>query len=72
MYLYFPKLKPKDECGVYGVFNHENAAQLTALGLHALQHRGQDSAGIVTSDKTKFLHIEEWVRFQMFFLIKKF
>ena len=54
MYLYFPKLKPKDECGVYGVFNHENAAQLTALGLHALQHRGQDSAGIVTSDQTKF------------------
>ncbi len=54
MYLYFPKLKPKDECGVYGVFNHENAAQLTALGLHALQHRGQDSAGIVTSDKKKF------------------
>ena len=54
MYLYFPKIKLKDECGVYGVFNHENAAQLTALGLHALQHRGQDSAGIVTSDKTKF------------------
>lgn len=50
----FSKFKPKDECGVYGVFNHENAAQLTALGLHALQHRGQDSAGIVTSNKKKF------------------
>ena len=54
MYLYFPKSKPKDECGVFGVFNHQNAAQLTALGLHALQHRGQDSAGIVTSNKEKF------------------
>tara|TARA_B100000900_G_scaffold376002_1_gene358478 strand:- start:515 stop:1972 length:1458 start_codon:yes stop_codon:yes gene_type:complete len=50
----FPKFKPKDECGVYGVSNHEKAAHLTALGLHALQHRGQDSAGIVTSNNDKF------------------
>lgn len=54
MYLYLPKSKPKDECGVFGVYNHDHAAQLTALGLHALQHRGQDSAGIVTSNKEKF------------------
>src|SRR3546814_15706042 len=36
-----------DECGVFGVFGHEDAAALAARGLHALQHRGQDSAGLV-------------------------
>ncbi len=50
----FSKSKPRDECGVYGVYNHNKAANLTALGLHALQHRGQDSAGIVTSNNHKF------------------
>jgi amidophosphoribosyltransferase len=39
-----------DECGVFGVFGHAEAANMTYLGLHALQHRGQESAGIVTSD----------------------
>ena len=42
--------KMNEECGVFGVFNHENAAELTYYGLHALQHRGQEGAGIVTSD----------------------
>jgi amidophosphoribosyltransferase len=37
-------------CGVFGIYGHEEAANLTYLGLHALQHRGQESAGIVTSD----------------------
>ena len=37
---------PKDHCGVFGIANHEEAAQLTRLGLYALQHRGQESAGI--------------------------
>jgi amidophosphoribosyltransferase len=37
-------------CGVFGIFGHQEAANLTYLGLHALQHRGQESAGIVTSD----------------------
>ncbi len=37
-----------DQCGVFGVFGDEEAAKLTTLGLHALQHRGQESAGIVT------------------------
>jgi len=41
--------KPKDHCGIFGVFNHPEAAMLTYYGLHALQHRGQESAGIVTS-----------------------
>ena len=40
----------KDKCGVFGVFGHKDAARLTYLGLYALQHRGQESAGIVTSD----------------------
>ena len=39
-----------DECGVCGVFNHPEAANLTYLGLHALQHRGQEGAGICSSD----------------------
>ncbi|HUF18534.1 MAG TPA: amidophosphoribosyltransferase [Thermoanaerobaculia bacterium] len=40
--------KFRDECGVFGVFNHKDAANLTYLGLYALQHRGQESAGIAT------------------------
>jgi len=40
-------------CGVFGVYGHPEAANLTYLGLHALQHRGQESAGIVTSDGTR-------------------
>jgi amidophosphoribosyltransferase len=39
-----------DQCGVFAIFGHPEAANLTYLGLHALQHRGQESAGIVTSD----------------------
>ena len=40
---------PRHECGVFGIFNHPNAATLTYYGLFALQHRGQESAGIVTT-----------------------
>jgi amidophosphoribosyltransferase len=42
--------KLREECGVFGIFGHPEAANLTYLGLYALQHRGQESAGIVTSD----------------------
>ena len=42
--------KFREECGIFGVFNHPEAANLTYLGLYALQHRGQESAGIVSSD----------------------
>ena len=42
--------RPKHECGVCGIFGHEDAAKLTYFGLYALQHRGQESAGIVASD----------------------
>jgi len=43
-----------DECGVFGVYGTEDAAALTALGLHALQHRGQEAAGIVSYDGNRF------------------
>ena len=46
--------KLHEECGVFGVFGHEDAPALTALGLHALQHRGQEAAGIVAFDGAQF------------------
>ena len=45
---------PKHYCGVFGIYGHPNAAELTYYGLYALQHRGQESAGIVTSDGQQF------------------
>lgn len=42
--------KFRDECGVFGIYGHPDAARLTYLGLYALQHRGQESCGIVASD----------------------
>jgi len=44
----------KEECGVFGIFNNKDAAAITALGLHALQHRGQEGCGIVTFDGKNF------------------
>ncbi|MDR6225869.1 amidophosphoribosyltransferase [Desmospora profundinema] len=44
----------KEECGVFGILGHPDAAQLTYYGLHALQHRGQESAGIVATDGKEF------------------
>jgi amidophosphoribosyltransferase len=44
----------REECGVFGIFGHPEAAAVTALGLHALQHRGQEAAGIVTYDGHRF------------------
>lgn len=43
-----------EECGVFGIIDHKDAAAMTALGLHALQHRGQEAAGIVTCDGRDF------------------
>ena len=42
----------RDECGVVGIYGADNAATLTYYGLVALQHRGQESAGIAVSDTT--------------------
>jgi amidophosphoribosyltransferase len=44
----------REECGVFGIFGHPDAATITALGLHALQHRGQEAAGIVSFDGQRF------------------
>lgn len=44
----------REECGVFGVFGQQEAGALTALGLHALQHRGQEAAGIVSYDNGRF------------------
>ena len=52
-----------DECGLFGIWNHPEAANVTYLGLYALQHRGQESAGIAATDGTAF-HTEKamgWV-----------
>ena len=49
-----------DECGVFGVYGHPEAGALAALGLHALQHRGQEAAGIVTFDGQQF-HVERHI-----------
>src|SRR4051812_5998444 len=44
----------REECGVFGISGHPEAAAITALGLHALQHRGQEAAGIVSFDGSRF------------------
>ena len=46
--------KIREECGVFGIFGIDNAASLTALGLHALQHRGQEACGIASTDGKRF------------------
>ena len=42
--------KPREECGIFAIYGHQNASEMTYLGLYALQHRGQESSGIATSD----------------------
>ena len=46
--------KRKEECGIFGISNTKDASALTALGLHALQHRGQEGCGIVTFDGKQY------------------
>ena len=46
----FKSDKLREECGIFGITNHEDASALVALGLHALQHRGQEGCGIVSFD----------------------
>ncbi len=49
-----------DECGVFGILGRQDAAAIVTLGLHALQHRGQEAAGIVSYDASQF-HVERHV-----------
>jgi amidophosphoribosyltransferase len=49
-----------DECGVFGIFGRQDASAIVTLGLHALQHRGQEAAGIVSYDGTQF-HVERHI-----------
>ncbi|CAH0120574.1 Amidophosphoribosyltransferase [Paenibacillus sp. CECT 9249] len=51
--------KLKEECGIFGVFGHPEAATLSYYGLHALQHRGEESAGICVTDGTRFRYHRE-------------
>ncbi len=46
--------KPREECGVFGIYGNNEASLYTALGLHALQHRGQEACGITTYDGKRF------------------
>ncbi|MFH1656041.1 MAG: amidophosphoribosyltransferase [Candidatus Omnitrophota bacterium] len=45
---------PKEYCGLFGIYGHKEVSNLTYLGLYALQHRGEESCGIITSDRKKF------------------
>lgn len=59
--LIHPSDKPEEACGVFGVYAPgEDVAKLTYFGLYALQHRGQESAGIATFDGEKFTCIKKW------------
>ena len=53
------KMGLKEECGVFGIFGVEEASVLTTLGLHSLQHRGQEGAGIVSYDGQKFHSVKK-------------
>ena len=50
----------REECGVFGIWGAENAARLTYAGLYALQHRGQESAGIVANNGVEY-HLHKGV-----------
>ena len=50
----FKSDKLREECGVFGISNHDDASAMVALGLHALQHRGQEGCGIVSFDGNNY------------------
>ena len=50
----------REECGIFGVYGHPDASALVALGLHALQHRGQEAAGIVSTITNNSMRKGAW------------
>ncbi|MDZ7763242.1 MAG: hypothetical protein U5K00_02285 [Melioribacteraceae bacterium] len=68
--------KPRSNCGIFGIYNSTEAALNTYYGLHALQHRGQEAAGIITlnsqSEKKSLKFTKDLVLFQKFSLIPKY
>ena len=56
-----------EECGVFGIWGHPDAAKLTYFGLHSLQHRGQEGAGILANDQGTLRRIETQAFFQKSF-----
>ena len=67
---YNPRLK--EECGVFGISNTKDASALTALGLHALQHRGQEGCGIVTFDGENIILRKDLVQLETISTKKKY
>ena len=55
-----------EECGVFGIWGHPDAAKLTYFGLHSLQHRGQEGAGILSNDHGQLSVIVIWGFYQKF------
>ena len=68
--IYNPKLK--EECGVFGISNSNDASTLVALGLHALQHRGQEGCGIVSYDGKIIIQKKDLVWLEIILIKKKF
>ena len=57
----FKQKKIREECGVFGIHDFNDASTITALGLHALQHRGQEGCGIVSFDGKIFTQRKDMV-----------
>ena len=51
----------KEECGIVGIYNHPEASNLAYLGLYAMQHRGQEGAGIVSADGERLYPFRRWI-----------
>ena len=64
--------KLREECGVFGIFDAEEASVLTTLGLHSLQHRGQEGAGIVLMMEKNFITLENKVSLVIILMITRF
>ena len=64
--------KLREECGVFGIFDAEEASVLTTLGLHSLQHRGQEGAGLFLMMEKNFITLENKVSLVIILMIMRF